>query len=182
MKEPRPQLQFGDTIAYHGTGPFALGIRWKTNGWANHVGFALAEDKILHAYIKDGLQVRGLESVDNQPCAIFRPRIEGGFCPDTQARYMTWLDNEFKTSKPYDKWAIAGFIFGSWHNFLNSKSAWFCSEMNTASYQQCYYPLFNAFSDTGSQSPTSVAVNWRLKPIWHNLPKYLTDQVPIEWQ
>ena len=179
MKEPRPKLQFGDVLAYHGNGPVALGIRWKTNGWANHVAMALDEDQILHAYMGKGLHVAGLETVDGKPVAILRPAMfEIPF--DLRHDYLQWLAGELGSK--YDKRAILGFLFGSYHNFLNNPKGWFCSEIVTESLNRLDFRLFNCLADTGSTSPTDVAVSYRLRLLWHNLPNRLAKLLPPEWQ
>ena len=179
MKVPRPPLQFGDVLAYSNRGFISYMIRRKSNGWANHVAFVVDEDKILHARMGKGLVIEGLESVDDQPCALLRP-ASPEFAFDLRHDYMKWLEGELGSK--YDKISILGFMVGSYHNFLNDPNAWFCSEIVTESLNKLDYHLFNVLADTGSVSPTDVAVSYRLKLIWHNLPEHLTNLLPLVWQ
>ena len=179
MKEPRPPLQFGDVLAYHDKGFVSYMIRRKSNGWANHVALALDEDRILHAHMGKGLHTAGLETVDGQPVAVLRP-ASPEFAFDLRHDYMKWLDGELGSK--YDKKAIVGFLLGSYHNFLNDPKGWFCSEIVTESLNRLDFHLFNVLADTGSVSPTDVAVSYRLRLLWHNLPARLTKLMPVEWQ
>ena len=179
MKNPRPKLQFGDVLAYHNRGTISMLIRRKTNGWANHVAFVIDEDQILHAYMGKGLHIAGLETVDGQPLALLRPAT-AEFPFDLRNEYLGWLQGEIGTK--YDMRALFGFLFGSYRNLLNNPKAWFCSEIVTESLNRMRYPLFNVLADSGSISPVDVAVNYRLRLVWHNLPEHITKYLPIALQ
>jgi uncharacterized protein YycO len=127
-------------------------IRWFTWSDYSHVDFLLADGSLLGARLDGGVKIRPSNYANFKAKGIYQIEAPG-----------TVLDYAKKQlGKPYDARGILN--FGLHRRNWRDESAWFCSELVAAAFEQGGLPIVNT-PDAGRVTPRDLTLSPLLKRI-----------------